>query len=57
MSDILYKVGDLVLYNGNKVHAYIIEATADHLKCVNDLGAIITLRQNEIDKKLLPDKR
>ena len=46
-----------MLYNGNKLHAYIIEATTDHLKCINDQGIRVTLRQSEIDKKLIPDKR
>ena len=55
--DILYKVGDVVLYNANKRFAYIIEATTDYNKCVNDQGNIIKLRQNEIDKKLVPDKK
>lgn len=42
--DVFYKMGDVVLIDENKVHAYIIEADEETVKVVTEYGNIKTIR-------------
>ena len=56
-SEVFYKVGDLINFEGGRVNGYIIEAEPDNVKVVSDTGEIRTVRVNQIDKKIPFDKR
>lgn len=54
--EVHYKVGEVVIYNQNRVHGYLIEVTTDRVRLVNDKGQIENLRVLDIEKKLIQDK-
>lgn len=45
------------MYNGNKTCGFIITAKQDLVKVMSEQGKIQELRMNEIDKKLVQDKK
>ena len=51
------KVGDIVLFNGNKTYGYVIEVDQDMLKVVSDQGRLKSIRGNEIDRVMPNDKK
>ena len=53
----LYKVGDIINFDGGRVHGYVIEADTYMVKVVSDQGSIRSIRLNQIDKKIPFDKR
>jgi len=53
----MYRVGDVILFNEHKTHAYIIEADNDQLRVVTEQGVIRNLTPKDIDKKLVLDKK
>lgn len=57
IQDVYYRVGDVVLFHGNKLYGYIIEVNKDFVKIVSEQGTIKQLRLSEIDKKLIQDKK
>lgn len=52
----VYKVGDIVLYEGNKTHGYVIKVEHDLIYVVNEHCRQAHLRFNEIDKKIPMNK-
>lgn len=57
MNEVAQKVGDIVLFNGNKTYGYVIEVDQDMLKLVSDQGKLKSIRCNEIDKVMPNDKK
>ena len=52
----IYKVGDIVCYEGNKVHGYVIKVEHDLLHVVNEFCKMAQLRYSQIDKKIPVNK-
>ena len=50
---VLFKVGELVMYNGNRSCGFIIKVSKDFVKVISEQGKIQELKFNEIDKKLI----
>ena len=46
-----YKVGELIMFNGNKTYGYILAVQDDFVKILNDQGVISRVTLTEIDKK------
>lgn len=54
--DLVFKVGDIVLYDGNKMHGYVIKVENDLLQVVNENCQMAYLRYKQIDKKIPMNK-
>lgn len=52
-----YKVGEMILYNGNKTYGYIIQVMDDFVKIVSDQGMITRIRLSDIDKICPMDRK
>jgi len=50
-------VGELIVYNQNKIFGYILQVLDDFVKIINDQNCITKVRLSEIDKKIVLDKR
>jgi transcription elongation factor len=55
--DVLYKFGDIVLFNSNKDCGFIIEVNKDCVRIVGENGTVKVIRLSEIDKKHLVDRK
>jgi hypothetical protein len=56
-SQILFKVGDLIMYDGNKTLGYIIEAHAHQVRAISEAGNIQFVLIKQINKKIPVDQR
>ena len=52
-----FKVGELIIFNGNKTFGYILAVQDDFVKILNDQGVISRVRLTEIDKKIPFDRK
>ena len=52
-----YKVGEIIIFNGNKTFGYILAVQDDFVKILNDQGVISRVRLTEVDKKMPFDRK
>ena len=52
-----YRVGDLVMFNGNKTYGFVIQVQDDYLRVVNDQGMLTRINLTEVDKKIETNKK
>jgi len=48
----MYKVGDIIIYNNEKTHAYVTRAEVDQVQIVNERGRVENIRKAEITGSL-----
>ena len=58
-SDVLYKVGDLIMFDHEKklMQGYVIEAQNHQVRVVMENGGITNVQNNKINKKVMVDLR
>ena len=47
-----FKVGDIIIYNGNKTYAYILQVADDFIKIYDETNILTRINQREVDKKV-----
>jgi len=45
---VMYKVGDIVIYNTDRTHAYVTRAELGQVQVVNERGRVENVRKAEI---------
>jgi len=55
-TDILYKVGDIIMYGAN-IHGYVIKVDTDEIQVVSEHGKVAFVVNNQVSKKVLMDRK
>ena len=56
-SEQYYKCGDVVIFDNNKTHGFIIKSEKDAIKVVTDRNKIIEISPNIVDRRLVVDRK
>lgn len=51
----MFKVGDLIMYDGNKTQGFIIEAQGHQVRAISETGNISYVLIKQINKKIPTD--
>lgn len=57
VSGILFKYGDLIMYDQNKTQGFVIEAQAHQVKVISETGKMSYVYHKQINKKIPTDQR
>jgi len=52
-----FKVGDIIIYNGNKTYAYVLQVADDFIKIYDETNVLARINQRDIDKKVEFNKK
>ena len=56
LSEVMYKVGDIIIYNNEKTHAFVTRAEVDQVQVVNEHGRVENIRKSDITGTLPPQR-
>lgn len=57
ISGMLFKYGDLIMYDQNKTQGFVIEAQAHQVRVISEQGKISYVAHRQINKKITTDQR